>query len=266
MTRPRSDYKEIPSTKRGPELRQWLDQHYLRTSRNNYERLILHCSLQGKPEDLLETVQIAHQVCQLHGRSRKRWMRIFFIFDPESTWNWLFLPQQRREEIEDKVDVVTLPRRWNRVGVRQRLNQQGKMDSDEVGRAVLKATGGWPWLLDKLFEHCGAQDDPRPAAESIKQALGGTHSQLFQDFERSLGLNDVTVGILKFIKTQQTDGQEVPVKVLVDLIVQEHIEGSPVLSEDECYAAIEYLRRMSCIELKDNDNLLSVEPTVLRLF
>ena len=143
-TETRSDYKEIPPTKRGTELRQWLDQN-LRTSRNNYERLILHSSLRGKPEDLLETVQVAHQVCQRHERSRKRWMRIFFIFDPESTWNWLFLPQQRREEIEDKVDVVTFPRRWNRVGVRQRLNQQDKMYSDEVESCRLK--GDWRLAL-----------------------------------------------------------------------------------------------------------------------
>ena len=256
--------KEIPSTKRGTELKQWLDQ-LLRTRRNNYERLILHCSLQGKPEDLLETVQVAYQVCQRHERSRKRWMRIFFIFDSESTWNWLSLPQRPREEIEDKVDVVTFPRRWNLSGVRQRLRQQNKMDLDEVCRKALEVTGGWPSLLDRLFERCGSDNDPRRAAKIIEQDLKDNHSQFSQDFKCSLGLNNnIAERILKFIKNLQEDGQEVP----VDLITPEYVEGSPSLSQDECDTAIEYLQRMGCIKRQYDEqqsDLLSVDPTVLHL-
>ena len=259
----RSDYKEIPSTKRGTELKQWLGQH-LRTSRNNYERLILYCFLQGKTEDLLETVQVAHQVCQRREHSRKRWTRIFFIFDPKSTWNWLSLSQQQREEIEDKVDVITFPRRWNLSGIRQRLRQQNKMDLDEVCRRALEVTGGWPSLLDKLFESCGADNDPRSAAKIIERDLGDSNSQFSQDFKYSLGINNVAERILKFIKNLQEDGQEVP----VDLITPEYVEGSPSLSQDECNTAIEYLQRMGCLERqydKQRSDLLSVEPTVLHL-
>ena len=262
-TETRSDYKEIPSTRRGTELKQWLDQH-LRTSRNNYERLILHCPLQGKPEDLLETIQIAHEVCQRREHSRKRWMRIFFIFDPQSTWNWLSLSQPRREEIEDKVDVVTFPRQWNLSGVRQRLRQQNKMDLDEVCRRAVEVTGGWPLLLDKLFESCGTDNDPRRAAKIIERDLGDSHSQFSQDFKRSLGLNDIAERILNFIKNLQEDGQKVP----VDLITPEYVESSPGLSQDECDTAIEYLQRMGCIKRQYDEqqsDLLSVDPTVLRL-
>ncbi len=260
LSETKADYREIPSTKRGTELKQWLGQ-YLNTNRNNYERLILRCSLQGKPEEMLEAVQIAHQVCQRHERSRKRWGRIFFIFEPESTWNWLSLSQKQREAIEDKVDVVTFPRRWNLSGIRQRLRQQNKMDLDGVCRRVLEVTGGWPALLEKLFESCEADNDPRHAAETIEREMGDSNSKLSQDFKRSLGINNVNVAerILKSIKNLQEDGQEVP----VDLITPEHIEGSPNLSQDQCNTAIEYLQRMGCIERQGSD--LSVESTVLHL-
>ena len=157
----KGDYQEIPSTAlSGTGLQQWL-KRYL-DEHSNYERLILYCSFQGTQVNPLETVRIARKVCQQHERSKKRWMRILFVFDPESTRNWLSLSHQQRQEIENQVDVVTFPRRWNLLGIRQRLRQQDKIDSDEVCRTVLEATGGWPSLLDVLFERCGPPGRPSP--------------------------------------------------------------------------------------------------------
>ena len=100
------------------------------------------------------------------------------------------------------------------------------------------------------------QDDPRPAVETIKKNLGDPHSELFQEFKRSLGLHGIAYRILEFIKTEG----DVEKEFSVELVAPEFIDG---LSRDECRTAIDYLQRTGCIELRGD--LLSVEPTVLRL-
>lgn len=257
----KGNYQEIPPTVLSDTgLQQWLER-YLGKYRN-YERLILSCSFQSKQENLLETVRIARKVCQQHERSKKRWLRILFVFDPESTLNWLSLSHQQRQQLEEQVDVFTFPRRWNLSGLRQRLNQQNKIASEAVCRAILEATGGWPLLLEDLFDCCGRQDDPRPTVAAITKDLEDPHSKLSQKFKHSLGLRDIANRILKFIKTLQEDGQEVPVELIAPQNIKE-VDGLPILSQEECNTAIEYLHRMGCIELQDDQ--LSVEPTVLRL-
>ena len=249
--------EEIPPTElNSTRLEHWLRAYLI--SHKNSERLILWGSLRETNAALFETIKVAHKVCQAHQRNKNRWMRLLFVFDPGAAWNWLSLSRQQREEIEKQADVVTFPRRWNLLGIRQRLIQQDKMASDEVCRAVLETTGGWPGLLDVLLKRSGA-DDLGSAAKTLEQDLREPSSQLSQEFMPSLGLHDSACKILKFIKTLQEDGQEVP----IEFIAPEDADGSPVLAQDECHAMIEYLQRMGCIELQDD--LLSVEPTVLRL-
>lgn len=249
--------QEIPPTALdSAKLEEWI-REYL-ASHKNHERLILYGSFRGTNTALFESVRAAHKACQAHQRSKKRWLRLLFIFDPGATWNWLSLPGQQRRDIEDQVDAVTFPRRWNLSGLRRRLGQQGKMDSDDVCRAVLENTGGWPYLLDVLFERCGAQNDPRPAAETISEEIADPSSELSRTFRNSLGLHDTARRILKFI---EKNGPEVPVELIDPQDIQDS-DGLAVLSSDKCDTAIEYLQRLGCIERQDGQ--LSVEPTLLR--
>ena len=250
--------EEIPSTELdSTRLERWL-RAYL-ASHKNSERLILWGSFRETNAALLETVKVAHKVCQAHQRSKKRWMRLLFVFDPGAAWNWLSLPRRQREEIEEQADVVTFPQRWNPLGIRQRLIQHDQMASDEVCRTVLETTGGWPWLLDILLKRSNVYD-PRSAAKTLEQELREPDSQTFRGFKLSLGLHDTARTILESIKTTlQEDGQGVPVDLVAAL---EDVDGSPILSQNEYHSVIEYLRRMGCIDLRDD--LLSIEPAVLR--
>ncbi len=254
----RGSCEEIPPTELdSTRLEHWLRAHL--ASHKKSERLILWGSFQETNVALLETVKVAHKVCQAHQRSKKRWMRLLFVFDPGAAWNWLSLPRRQREEIEEQADVVTFPQRWNLLGIRQRLIQQDQMASDEVCRIVSETTGGWPWLLDILLKSSNAYD-PRSTAKSIEQKLRNPHSRLSQDFKLALGLHDTARAILESIKTTlQEDGQEIPIDLIAAL---EDDDGSPLLSRNECHSVIEYLRRMGCIDLQDD--LLSIEPAVLR--
>ena len=245
--------QEIPpealsSTMLVPWLSEYLDAH------KASEQLILWGSFRETNTHLLETVKAAHREI---GRLRTRWVRLLFVFNPGATWNWLSLPPLGHKDIEKQVDVVISPRRWDFSGIHQRLIQQNKMASKDKCRAVLETTGGWPWLLDDLLGRVEA-DDPGPATQILEQALRDPASQLSREFTSSLGLHATAWRLLKFIKTLEENGQEVPIE-----FIAEDVDGSPPLSPEEREATIEYLQRMGCVDLRDD--LLSVEPTILRI-
>ena len=130
------------------------------------------------------------------------------------------------------------------------------MHSDEVCQQILHATGGWPYLLDMLFERCGPHDDPRPYVDDIRHGLTDSSTELAQQFLGSLGLqvNDST-RVLEFIHHEG--------KAPVDLITPELIGGEPMLTPLNCNVAVEYPRRMGCLEAYEDE--LSVESVIGQL-
>jgi hypothetical protein len=185
-------------------------------------------------------------------------MRVFFLCDPPATWTWLSLPQPQRAELENRADTVICPHRWDLLGIRQRLAQHDKLHSEEVCQAVFHATGGWPLLLDTLFERCGSQDDPRPAIQTIDREMAEPASLLCQQFRQSLGLDMHTAvrRVLGFVLRED----HVPVEV----ITPEWIGGEPVLDVDACTRAVEFLQRMSCFAV--SSDTVSVETVVKGVF
>ena len=240
----------------GEQLLAWLDQYLQMHER--HERLIVY----QRPSDsargnLGNLVRVALDFCMRH-QSRKRWMRVLFLFDPPATWAWLSLPQRQRGELENRADAVVFPHHWNLLGIRQRLDQLGKLHSDEVCQAVLHATGGWPLLLDALFERCGRQDDPRPAVKAIEREMAEPESVLCQQFRDALGLeiHEAVRRVLDFVRHED--------HVPVDLITPEWIGGEPAIDVETCTNAVEYLQRMSCIAM--SSDMVSVEATVKGVF
>jgi hypothetical protein len=173
-------------------------------------------------------------------------MRILFLFDPSATWSWLSIPPNRREELENSADTIVFPRSWNLSGIRQRLAQHDKIHSDEVCQSVIRATGGWPLLLDALFERCSERDDPRPVAQTIGLELAEAGSALGQQFRHALGLegNEIVHRVLEFVLHEN--------QVPVDLVTPELIGGEPALHLEECVRAVEYLQRMGCVMIHND--------------
>ncbi|PJF20242.1 MAG: hypothetical protein CUN56_17155, partial [Phototrophicales bacterium] len=99
----------------------------------------------------------AIKICSQNQRRKDWWLRIVFSFDIESGWNWFQIPEQKRNEIESRVDVTVISlNRWNITGVQQRLNQHSHeiLSSKEIANTVLDATGGWYQLLDEFMGWC----------------------------------------------------------------------------------------------------------------
>lgn len=237
------------------KMRRWLEE-YLQTY-SRHERLIAYHKPEGrKPEDLQTLVQGALDFCRRH-RARRQWIRVLFLFDPQATWTWLSLPQSLWEDLENRANAAVFPRRWDLIGVRQRLAQHDKMHSDEVCHRVLQATGGWPILLDHLFDRCGKRDDPRPFAAEIEQELMEPNSPLRQQFQAALGM-EVNGAVKRVFDFLLREG-EVP----IELVTPEFVGGHPVLTSEECVRAAEYLQRMGCVD-RIGDTL-QVEPVLKKM-
>jgi len=189
-----------------------------------------------------ELERFVQQVLEFSARRRSApSVRVLLVFDAPSTWAWLSLPDSVRQDLEDRSDAVVSPQQWNRIGLQRRLEEQDRLASEQVCQAVLEATGGWPMLLDNLFDRCGTHSDVRPDAEAISRELSDPASELATSFRQALGLdnNDVVERVLQFIAQEG--------EVTTDLVTPTLVGGEPPLTEEECWRATEFLVRMGCV-------------------
>lgn len=205
------------------------------------KRVLFSYQLAGRRAQELE--RFVCQVLEFAARRRPSGplVRVLLVFDPPSTWAWLSLPDPVRQDLEDRADAVVSPQQWNRLGLQRRLEEQDRLASEQVCHAVLEATGGWPMLLDSLFDRCGTHSDVRPTAEAISRELSDPASELATSFRRALGLdnNDLIERVLRFIAQEG--------EVTADLVTPTLVGGEPPLTEQECRRATEFLARMGCV-------------------
>lgn len=249
--------QEIPSkVANSDQLEHWLEQYVKEHQQGT--RLVAYRPLNsGAKEHLIEQVQAALDVCKRPANGQRPWLGVTFIFDAKATWSWLSLPLQYREAVEDEADTVVFPWRWDMAGIRERLSQHHKLDSDEVCEQILHATGGWPYLLDVLFYRCSSQKDPRPFAQSIEKEITENSSKLVQQFWHCLGLdtNGSPQKVLEFLHRHK--------QAPLDLTPANANEIELPLPSAAYAATLEYLRRLGCVESKDG--MLTVEPIVSRV-
>ena len=253
------DCTTIPGDVAASDLEGWLKE-YLK-SQAKTERMILYQRVSyAPPNTLAELVNQAQRFCHRH-QARDRWMRILFLFDPQSTWQWLGMPEEERTRIEEAADAVLWPRPWTLSAIRRRLAQHDKFDTDDVGsKEALHVTAGWPWLLDELFRRCGKDTDIKPSAQKIERDLATPDSELRQAFSSALGIatNETAQHVMRFVLDEGQAGQ-----ILDEWLTPELIGGSPELTRQDCSRAKEFVLRLGVMHLRQE--LLTVDPVVLRV-
>ena len=226
-------------------------------SRQKYERLVVHQELAGSAESLRGRVRAALNFCQSRRRSRKQWLRVIFFLGPDASANWLGLPAAARGELEERADLSTALRRWNLDGVRQRLADHDKIHSDEVSKEILRITGGWPCLLDELFDACNGQNDPRPCAHAMERRLLAPGEETVKSL---LGLMGVTALGLSHLVLEHLAREG---DLTRDLIAPGYMNGPDDMSQLACDTAVDFLLRMGCVD--ESDGVVSLDPVVRRL-
>ena len=239
---------EIPAQKlsQANRTREWLDSHARK--QRGVEQLLTYGRLRGTRGDMVQCVWNVSETCKYFNQRRRRPLQVVFILKPEAAWSWLRLPADQRTGLEDHADPIYL-RRWNKVGIQQRLNQAGKLDSSEVCQEVLKATGGWPFLLDDLLRRCGDDDDPRSYAKTLIEEMACSESKLSQELLQQTGLTSRAES-LRVLQTLVECGKvsEEDLETLEDLV-----EGAPPITPEDCKLAVEFLDRLGCFEKRNGE-------------
>lgn len=230
----------VPSRVRdGESLHQWLSTTF--DAATSCERTITYYRLTDESEDVISTlVQSGLDFCARQ-RKQNRWLRLIFLFGSRATSTWVSLPEETRGAMETRADTTTHVRLWDLSGIRQRLAQTEKDDKDDVCRTVLECTGGWPYLLDTLFERSANDKNPSTCALQMREELLDPTSRLRQDFYVALGLKPGSLHnrLLRSIKERQS--------TLDDLIAADTHNMPMGDSTFEHETALRYLERMACV-------------------
>ena len=231
-------HAQVPdSVNDGGRLRQWLEDHWQK--HRKYKRLlVIHRVATNSPAK--EMVEAALEFCGRHQKSRASWIRVFLIFDPASSWRWMQIPERSRERLEDRADAVVALSRWTRDAIHLRLAANEKMDTEAVCEHVERVTGGWPFLLDRLFKKCGSELDPRRAIDEIELALSD-EGDLKSQFKAALGIDGIAEA-MQLLRLFQSIGESVDREFLLELARE---KGKPAATT---LATTEFLLRLSLLE------------------
>ena len=241
------------------EMHRWL-QTYVNDNRA-YER-IFTCQFVATAHGSLEArVRGALRFCEeREKRPKGRRARVTFVLSPEAAWSWLSLPLAARDEMERLADAALSPHCWDAVGVRQRAEQHELLGTERVGRDVLDATGGWPLLLDQVFDRCPRGGDPRDAAGSLQKQLQEPGNIVRTQFVESLGAQGQAPAwqVLNLVNTLGRCDRET--------LVEMAEEAS--LSHSQGLVAVEFLLRLGCLrrelDAAGQENI-DVDPVVRRI-
>jgi hypothetical protein len=234
-------------------LSRFLERH------SDHQQLIACRFMRGSSHQLVEQVRAALHFCRRHESSRRQWMRVYLVFNPVTMWEWLQVQTDDRAAVEEQADAVVWLCRWDVNGLKQRLNQHGKMSSSEDCKELLVKTGGWPWLLDQVSDRwTPGNDDPFEGVTPVWEELEDDESRLRTQFVSKLGIEGVRLAhrVLEVIIDQ---GPGVP----IELLTPDLVAGVPVPSADDCRAARDYLIGMDLVQVHNRE--CTAEPAVERL-
>ena len=218
----------------------WLDSHARK--QRGVQQLLVYRLLRGTGGNMAQSVW---NVLNSYKKKRQRPRQVVFIFDPAVSWAWLKSP--KRPALENQANLIFL-RRWDEEGIRQRLEQAGKLDLPECCGEVLQATGGWSLLFDELLRRCGDHNDPRDCVKTLVEKMELPRSELGSKLLQQVGLSSLeepcrVLQTLVEYKSKVSEGD------LADLV--DFVKGDPPLSLEDCKAAVELLYRLGCLEKRD---------------
>ncbi len=261
-------YAEVPADiTDGNKLKRWLKNHLDKTGREDYKCLVVCCSPPPSAlSNLDDLVKSSLEFCSVRLRTAEQWLRMLFLFDSTATMRWLFSSSVKRTRLEDRTDAVVFPNHWNLEEIHCRLDQNEKISTEDIRESILRETGGWPMLLDRLFHLCRGDGDVKPAIETLKTDLQDPSSEISMKFRKSLGLeaNPLAYDIWRFL-FQESD------PVPAALITPDMVEPEHESTIEDCKNAIEYLHRIGCIVMFEDSTAqaegfsIGVEPTLKRL-
>ena len=121
-------------------------------------------------------------IAALAGKDRVA--RVAFAADPEKTWQWLNLPEERKRELGLERLAPPLPLMpWHDSALRKWLEENGLDASEDERPAIADVTGNWPVALEK-FQRAFASEPLkwRSHLEALRFTIGEHRAEIARAF------------------------------------------------------------------------------------
>lgn len=239
-------FREIHIASYGYEsIKQQLDS--LLKENNTANFFIAYRALQTSKEKMVDEIDGVIQFCpKIKNRNT---FKVVFGLDSESTWRWFQIPQHKRDEISENIDMTMSLALWDRMGIRQWLDMESSSNNqiiatDNLVTEILDCTGGWPDLIEEFITRV-KEVIPSKAIESIREDLSEKNSSLRNQFIASLGINeDIPGELIRLL--QKSDIQEFLKEEIGYLDVLKLYNDQ--LDGLELEKGIEYLKKLSIVK------------------
>ncbi|MCX6359443.1 MAG: hypothetical protein NT029_06550 [Armatimonadetes bacterium] len=157
-----------------------------------------------------------------------------------------------------RADVLLHPGLWQSEGIRMRVQLQigENYGAGPVSGALTTATGGWPILLDELFDRCPVGEDPRPVATELRSELADSSTELHRRFWAALGIDEggPEANILRYLAAWYPE--PVPRDMMQPDLAKQGVE----LTDSELDSLLDYLLALSCA--RQSSEGLVIDPVV----
>lgn len=197
--------------------------------------------------------------------SRDRTLRLVLELDPAVLYRWHLEPESVRERAEGLATGLVVPRLVVDTALERYLRSLDVLDNVDVRGRVQQATGGWPWLLDRLLamavERTGGHLEGADLRQDARRLLADTEpgdGSLATAFVRALGLEFVPYAREILGSVHQLG--VVPINEMSVDLVEPRPEG---LGERALQAALRSFERLRVLVPVEGG--VQVEPTVARV-
>lgn len=255
------DWKTPPSDIASNEqMEKWL----VHSQKSQEGRLLLQFTVDTAPEELAMWLQAAISVCA--NNQAENLPQFYFLFDGLATWNWLLLNSRQNGELETQAIIVTAPRCWSQLAIKQLVDIRDLILSDEMAAKVYEVTGGWPFLLKEFWELCAGVGDVRQQIEPFRKSLHTCGDPLRERVITNLQMDwpeSVHILFNTILRDQKILECGVPLAYL-----PESPELAGIIQAGQYIASLRFLERFGIVvidSLKD-DEYVRIHPTLLSLF
>ena len=197
--------------------------------------------------------------CGTHQKSLHRWMRVLWIFEPQTQWQWLQLPDEQSRALEERIGSIAIaqPRAWNEAGIRARFDALSIVNSDDLCQRVKQTTGGWSFWLDVYFDRlANSHEDARAVIDALDTEIETRSHPKLSEFDEALGWKCAPAAQALFGKLRALTGQTNE-PIPLDLL------------QDESFDAPQLQIQLSLLEslriLSRRDQEITLDPLVWRL-
>lgn len=224
-----------------------------RTKKNEKEHVVLYQIVDQPQVSPIEVIKAAYRYYQSSQNKRRR-VSFFFALNPQTYWD---LRQDDPDFVDllDEEGYIIGVQTWNHWGIRQRLDNESKLSTDEIRTAIIDAGGSWPYLLDEIMHLTGTDKDVQVGAQEVRHRLMNDedYRQLFLN-KIQLPSNPAVHAVLELLVSEE---EPIP----LELITPSYGEPLNELTDKHCEDAILLLKQFEVIDLEDGD-LIVLDPTV----